>query len=239
MNNDDRTIFHSTMKVIRRVVPNSIASFMRSWFTALYTPIYFSFLSGHFKSSLKKKSVSRKNDSLPWYTYPAIDFLRTRSFVDKTIVEFGGGQSSLWWSKHAQRVITFEDNKAWFDSLKKQLPPSVELFLVSNESRVKCATEVNQKLEDLNINQVDILVIDGLFREEMVEIACKYVSPGGAIICDNAEGFGFYENFLDRHFSRVDFYGHAPGVMLPHSTSIYFKEQSFLFDAHQIIPTQD
>ena len=50
------------------------------------------------------------------------------------------------------------------------------------------------------------------------------------IICDNAEGYGFYEGFKSRGMDRVDFYGYCPGVILEHSTSIYFMRSSFVFD---------
>lgn len=65
----------------------------------------------------------------------------------------------------------------------------------------------------------------------MIEIACEVVSESGAIVCDNAEGYGFFEGFRDRGFQRVDFFGHAPGVNLPHCTSIFFKPGAFLFDS--------
>jgi hypothetical protein len=67
-----------------------------------------------------------------------------------------------------------------------------------------------------------VVIIDGLTRGDLFDIASKYVAPNGIIICDNAEGYGFYEGFKDRGFSRVDFYGNAPGILLPHCTSIFF-----------------
>jgi hypothetical protein len=39
----------------------------------------------------------------------------------------------------------------------------------------------------------------------------------------------FYSGFRDSGLSRVDFYGNAPGVVLPHCTSIYFRA-TFVFD---------
>ena len=34
----------------------------------------------------------------------------------------------------------------------------------------------------------------------------------------------------EKKFCRIDFFGYAPGVIIPHSTSIFFKENSFIFD---------
>lgn len=99
-------------------------------------------------------------------------------------------------------------------------------------------SEVENILRTLKISDFDIVIIDGLFREQMIDIACKVVSPNGAIICDNAEGYGFYDGFKNRRLNRVDFFGHAPGVILPHCTSIFFTNNCFLFNAHNKVPVR-
>ena len=231
-------MLHRIFKAIKAILPDKLAAWLRSFFTAVCTPAYFSYLNGHFKSSFLNKSVASTGEALPWYTYPAVDFLRTRDFSDKTILEFGGGQSTLWWAKRAKNVITLEEDGNWYEMLKRTIPSNAKLFLISKESREKCVAEVESALKTLEIPHYDVVIIDGLFREQMVDIACRVVRPEGAIICDNAEGYGFYDGFKDRRLKRVDFFGHAPGVIFPHCTSIFFGNNCFLFDAHQEIPTR-
>ena len=98
-------------------------------------------------------------------------------------------------------------------------------------------SQVKNTLSTVKINRFDVIVIDGLYRNAMIDIACDYLSDIGIIICDNAEGYGFYESFRSRGMNRVDFYGLAPGIILPHCTSIYFTPTSFVFDSH--IPIRD
>jgi hypothetical protein len=50
--------------------------------------------SGHFRSSVNGKALSQAGVPLPWYTYPAIDFLTQRDFRGRSVLEFGGGQST-------------------------------------------------------------------------------------------------------------------------------------------------
>ena len=58
----------------------------------------------------------------------------------------------------------------------------------------------------------------------MLYLAINYLNEGGMIIFDNSDGYGFYEGWMKyKDFLRIDFYGHAPGVISPHSTSILFK----------------
>ena len=75
-------------------------------------------------------------------------------------------------------------------------------------------------------DKYDVIIIDGLFRKQMVPIALDYLSDEGMIIVDNAEGYELFESFLDSGFSKVEFYGYAPGVYLQSCTAVYFKSQS-------------
>ena len=69
----------------------------------------------------------------------------------------------------------------------------------------------------------DVIIIDGLYRKQMVPIALDYLSDEGMIIVDNAEGYELYESFKDSGYSKVEFYGFAPGVYLQSCTAVYFK----------------
>ena len=51
---------------------------------------------GFFKSVLRRASIDRRGLPIPWYTYPAIDFLVQIDFSDKTVFEYGCGNSTLW-----------------------------------------------------------------------------------------------------------------------------------------------
>lgn len=231
-----RTVIQHWFKPIRQFLPSWISNPIRSVATAILTPLLFSYRSGHFKSSFKMAAVSKSGEPLPWYTYPCIDFLRFRDFENKTVLEFGGGQSSMWWGKRARKVVTFEADKDWFEKIGSKLPDNVDLHLVSMQSRSICVEQIDSILSEKAYPQFDIVVIDGLYREEMITIANRVVAGQGIIICDNADGYGFYEGFKDRGLARVDFFGYAPGVVLPHCTSIFYRPACFLFDAKIPIP---
>ena len=62
--------------------------------TTLLTPLSFALNSGHFRSAFAEKALSRRGKTMPWLTYPAIDFLVAKDFSASSILEFGGGQST-------------------------------------------------------------------------------------------------------------------------------------------------
>ena len=181
-------------------------------------------------------AVSRTGDPLPWYTYPCIDFLKYRCYEGRTVLEFGAGQSTLWWAQRAKQVVAFEGDEVWLSKLKRRPPSNVELYLVPLDSPSASVEAVNRVLSFRSEPSFDVVVIDGLWRWELIDIAASAVTDTGIIICDNAEGYGFYDGFSHRDFHRVDFFGHAPGVVLPHCTSIFFRPRSFVFDARYPIP---
>lgn len=226
---------HTQFKVIKKILPNFLSDGIRKLVTAFLTPIRFSINSGHFKSSFLKKSVDKNGLAIPWYTYPCFDFLRFRDFSNSEILEFGAGQSTFWWAKKAKFVTALEGRKIWLDYLNKTIPSNVHLHLVTIENPQNSIQEVDQFLAT-NKKKYDVLIIDGLYRAEMIPFALAYRNDSGIIVCDNSDGYGIYEGFLNSGLKKVDFYGYAPGVVLPHCTSIYFSDNCPFFDNH--IPTK-
>jgi hypothetical protein len=230
------TVIQRAFKPFKDYLPGWIWGPLRSLVTALCTPISFSLRSGHFKSSFKTFAVSAQGEPIPWYTYPCLDFLRYRSYQGKKVLEFGGGQSTLWWAKRASNIVTFEGDREWYNKIKVNMPANVDLFLVSIENPDRCVAEVTQVLDRGNYGKFDVIIIDGLYRFQMIDLARQAMADSGVIICDDADGYGFYEGFKDSGLNRVDFFGYSPCVILPHCTSIFFANQAFLFDPQHPIP---
>lgn len=194
--------------------------------TALLTPIHFSRTSGHFRSSIKRKAVDSSGNCIPWYTYPAIDFLTTMDFSEKAVLEFGAGHSTVWWSQRAKSVLSIEEDRVWFNYLRSKLEtrPNVELVLSADNDEY-----ANRPLG----RKFDIIIIDGGPRNRCAESALSCINVGGAIVLDDSEGFWGGETnhsypIIDLYsahgFMRVDFYGYAPGVLRRRCTSLFLKE---------------
>ena len=225
--------------IIKKIIPGWVFKPIRSFLTAFFGPYIFAYNSGYFRSAFVMKAVTKKGDPIPWYTFSCIDFLKNRTYKSKKVLEFGGGQSTLWWARRAEKVVTFEGDQAWFDQIKSSMPINVELNYVSLESADINVSQVNKYLDSIGIEKYDVIVIDGLARFEMIKISLNYLAEDGCIICDNSEGYNFFEGLKDSGLNRVDFFGSAPGVILPHSTSICFPDNSFVFDSKYPIPNRN
>ena len=228
--------YSKTLGIIRKITGSKFASIIRSFGTAFLTPISFSVSTGHFRSSLANKAVNNNGQALPWFSYPCIDFIATRDFSEANILEFGGGQSSKYWSDVAKNVITFETDDKWISNIRQitRHASNISLILAPLETQ-KQTQFVEKKLEKIN-KKFDVIIVDGMSRKEMFLIATNYLTQDGMIICDNAEGYDFFQQWVKfPNFLRVDFYGHCPGVIHPHATSIFFRSQCKYFKNNQPI----
>ena len=61
------------------------------------------------------------DDIKPWYTRGSIKFLSEVCKADYTVLEYGGGVSSLWWCEHAMEVVTMEANPEWASRLLQEM----------------------------------------------------------------------------------------------------------------------
>ncbi|MGQ0456068.1 MAG: hypothetical protein ACT4OU_03280 [Hyphomicrobium sp.] len=200
--------------------------------TAIITPWRFAYVTGHGRSSLGSAAKSRSGAAIPWYTYPAIDFLAQREFAGKRVLEFGGGQSTLWWARRAASVVTIEEDESWYQSLKERLPSNVELHHVPADRGTRSIAPIRTLLDAHGEGAFDVIVIDGHLRRELTGPAFEFLAPRGALLFDNSEGYGFYEEVKSRACCRIDFYGFAPGVSRRHCTSLVFVGDCFLLEPH-------
>jgi hypothetical protein len=231
-----KTSIQRSFAPLKVVLPRPVWSTIRSVMTAVLTPLIFSRSTGHFRSSLSEKAVTRNGKPLPWYTYPCIDLLAHRNLTGRKVLEFGGGQSTLWWAERAAKVVSFEGDPEWYAHINHGMPTNVELRLISVSTRESHLGDVRRIIGEMDDQKFDVIIIDAEFREDLVDTALNFLAEDGALICDDAESYDFYAVTKGLKLSRVDFFGFAPGVVLPHCTSVYFRDRCFLFDPNHPIP---
>ena len=95
-------VYHTIQAWLRKAFPRFVSETIRSLATAILTPVHFSVRTGHFRSSLRCRAADSEGNSIPWYTYPMIDFLKHKEYTGRAVLEFGAGQSTHWWA-HARR----------------------------------------------------------------------------------------------------------------------------------------
>jgi hypothetical protein len=224
---------HDLSGYARRILPSRLFGALRTAGNVVLTPALFSYYTGHARSALRGRAVDRHGAPVPWYTYPANDFLAAQRYEGRDILEFGAGHSTLWWAGRARSVTSFEADADWTAYLSKLVPGNVTLHN---------ARTFDQIDEILQGRRFDLIIVDGpdtpiLGRQGCAERAPGWMAKDGGIILDNSEGswspdgrFRIMDYFRARGFGRVDFYGWGPANIAPACTSLFFPfgERCFL-----------
>jgi hypothetical protein len=78
-----------------------------------------------------------KGDAVPWFTYPAIQFLKGVVRPSWKVLEYGSGYSTVFWNARCAVTVSVEHDEYWFNHLKV-LHPEYDVQLVKegfDESR--------------------------------------------------------------------------------------------------------
>lgn len=185
---------------------------------------------GHFSSAQKWQSVNKKGQPIPWYSYPMVEYLKQLDFSQKTVFEYGSGNSTLFWADRCKRVVAIEDDKAWYDQIKPKLPTNVDYILVDN--KVDYIQGIH-RFADL----FDVIVVDGSHRFECTKSARQRLSAQGMLILDNADWFPKTTSFLrSTDLLEIDMAGFNPINGYVSTTSLFLSRQVQLAPAGSIQP---
>ena len=61
---------------------------------------------GQWKSIKNFNSCDASSMPVPWYTYPATEYLQHLDLLQFKVHEFGSGNSTLWWSKQVKCITS-------------------------------------------------------------------------------------------------------------------------------------
>jgi hypothetical protein len=183
--------------------------------------------SGWLESVLQEKPVSKAGAPIPWYTYPAIEFVEPRIRADFRVFEYGSGWSTAWWAQRVESVFAVEHDAKWFGMVESQLPVN---------ARVSLRTDAERYIGELDAcgGDFDIVVIDGEHRNQCARAAAARLKPSGAILFDNSDRLSFSDGvryLSDTGWLRVDFFGLTPSYPYKACTSLFFRDTCWLSGA--------
>lgn len=157
--------------------------------------ISFSYLSryyGQFNSIKKNESVDSSNNPIPWITYPAIEYLGNLDFSEETIFEIGSGNSTIWLSERSKKIISLEEDKAWFEKMKQKVinRKNVELLFIEDRDN----DDIYYRLRESSI-----IFIDGLNREKAFDYIIKNIESLKikCIVVDNSDWVSIYQKIQE------------------------------------------
>lgn len=176
---------------------------------------------GWFNSFKSAKPVDKEGRPIPWFTYPAIEILSHRLNQKISVFEFGSGNSTLFFAGRVRQVVSVEHNKDWYDKISKQAPVNSRIVYVKADQ----SNEYTDTLKRSN-QKFDIIIVDGIYRNECLIESISYLTDGGVIILDDSERLEYtmgVERIIKQNFKRLDFWGISPGYLYRKSTTIFYR----------------
>jgi len=212
------------MKTVIQIIFKIPGTIFRSLNTMRQTFSLLAFELGQWRSIKEKMAVNANGKPIPWYTYPAIEYLAGFDFKNCNVFEFGSGNSSLYWSERSLSVCSVEDNFEWYKIVESmRCSNQIVLHRADEDSYVRALSEQGKLFE--------IIVVDGNFRKPCVIEAIKNLAKGGMIVLDNSDRIIEKECgqlLRNQGFMQMDFSGFGPINGYCWSTSIFIETPSFL-----------
>lgn len=176
---------------------------------------------GHNLTVASGKAIDAQEKPIPWYTYPAIEYLTQFSLKDKSVFEWGSGNSSLFFSERAKKVTSVEAHKEWYDFVSSKKSANHVLKNIPESEFSEAISLFGEKF--------DIIVIDDLRRYDCCAIASDFLKENGIIILDNSDWFPNACSILrEKGLIQVDMHGFGPIAKFTWTTS-FFLTKNFNF----------
>jgi len=196
--------------------------------TALALENAYLFETGYIKSIEKGAPLTKSGDPIPWLTYSFVYFIKDRLKPEMSILEFGSGNSTLYWSKRVKKVESIEHDKSWYEKVKSMnLPANANISLKKSGSH----GDYTKYLNTSDTTNFSIILVDGVERVSCLKNNYTLLEDNGVMVLDDSEREEYLPgiNFLvDKGFKKIDFWGLAPGVLNHKCTSIFYKVNNCL-----------
>lgn len=174
---------------------------------------------GQFQTIKKWSCINSSGQPIPWYTYPAIEYLDHLDFSHMNVFEFGSGNSTLWWANKAKKVTSVEDDEKWYDQI-----------LLSNHfihDKVQYLFKKNNEYISSLSDEANIVIIDGTNRQECAEHLLNNYNKENlfVVIFDNSDWYPATIQKLRENLKwiQVDFHGFTPINNYTSTTTIYIN----------------
>jgi hypothetical protein len=177
---------------------------------------------GWIKSFQSQAAVDKDNNPLPWITYSCIQFISERLTKNISMYEFGSGNSTSFFSKYVGSLTSVEHDKAWYEKVKKSIPPNVSLSFIDLQYGGEYSLSALKSAKKYNV-----IFVDGRDRVNCSINSFGALTADGVLVLDDsnrpqyAPALDFYK---EKGFRRIDFWGTQPITFYNKRTSVFYRD---------------
>lgn len=127
----------------------------------------------------------KSNPELPWLTKHSVHIIDNLISKRDNMIEFGAGRSTAWFSSRVNKLTSIETDSQWYEKVSNEIKnlDQTEIFHLSQEN------EFINFIKEKEDKSIDIVLIDGAYRDTCANDILNKMKSGGLIIIDNANRF--------------------------------------------------
>lgn len=180
---------------------------------------------------LRDRNRSTVDVRQPWWPYQAANAVAALLPEGASVLEFGGGGSSLWLHDRGARLTVVEHVREWYETLRGLLPSDVTLLLreptqsgdvTSDAAPGSYFDHYVKTVAGFGDDSLDLVIVDGRARVACARASAEKVRRGGALLVDDSDRPRYAE--IAAHLStwhRTDVRGLKPGGGGVHQTTMW------------------
>ena len=177
---------------------------------------------GQFQTIRTQRCLDSEGAAIPWYTYPAIEYLSHLDFSDRRVLEYGSGSSTVWWATRCAELVSIESNTEWYERTSKVLDAHKQVSY-------RLETSADAYVQQDYLRSANIIVIDGVHRSKCVDWMIATIRDAahgvGMLIFDNADWYPKSVRKLRESLEwiQADFHGFGPINDYSWTTSVFIN----------------
>jgi predicted O-methyltransferase YrrM len=129
----------------------------------------------------------------PWLAPDAVKLLGDLIRPSDDIFEWGAGRSTRWFADRAASITSIETDAGWHAQVVASLDghPRAQCILIEAgpDSPPSVIDSYCTALGSVVAGPVDVVLVDGAFRDRCAEQAAEHVAPGGLLIVDDVHRY--------------------------------------------------
>jgi hypothetical protein len=177
---------------------------------------------GQFQTIREQRCLDSRGAPIPWYTYPAIEYLSHLDFSNRKILEYGSGSSTLWWASRCGELVSIENNSEWYERTH-------EIVRTQKQVSYRLETREETYVRQDYLKSANVIVIDGVHRSKCADWTIESIHDdsrnANMLIFDNAD---WYPNSIRKlreslGWMQVDFHGFGPINDYSWTTSVFIN----------------
>lgn len=171
------------------------------------------------------RATDAQGQPIPWFTYPAVEFLKTRVRPDWRVLEYGCGAGTLWWSRNCGAVVAIEHDQRWAEDVASKCTASI---LRADDGDARGYVDPPGLA---GAAPFDVIVVDGIFRPDCLAACTRRLSDRGIVIVDDAQRPEYEKAIgalLAEGFRAIPFHGPQPVSKHPGCTLVLYRDGNVL-----------